>query len=83
MSNFIKLKKPNFFAIGQGNAPEFLIVKKDKKVYQLRFGDVFKLSSKCDSDFEIADLEAKPYPLVHEKFYERLKNQFEEIGIKS
>lgn len=72
-AQFVKLLKPS------EEAPEFLTIKIKDAVYQLKFGDVFKVSAKCDAENKVADLSTEPYKLVHPEFVKQLENQFELI----
>ncbi len=78
-AQYVKLKVPEFNAIGQGERPEHLTIKVKGKIYQLKFGEVFKVSTKCDPENQIANLDAQPYKLIHQNFVNQLNNQFEII----
>lgn len=75
--NYVKLKKITEKILGQGEPPEFLKIVAGEKEYNLKFGDVFKVSEKDMN--EIVNLETKPYPTISKKFFESIENNFEII----
>lgn len=77
---FVKLKKPVFTkTFGQGNPPEGLRVSYIDKVYFIPWDSVLKISETCDPLNQVADLQARPYPLLHINFYLEHRESFEII----
>lgn len=78
--DFVKLKKPVFNkTYGQGNPPEGMRISKDDITYFIPWDSVLKISETCDHKNGIAELNAKPYPLLHINFYNEYKESFEII----
>lgn len=75
----VRLKTPE--SVKATGRPECMVVTKDGHRYELPWGADFRLSSHCDPENRVANLDAKGgYPLLHKDFYERYKSQFEIIS---
>lgn len=80
IGTFVKLIKPEFTkTFGQGNPPEGLKISTSNQNYFIPWDSVLKLSETCDGKNKIADLESRPYPLLHINFYNDYKESFQII----
>jgi hypothetical protein len=77
IGDYVKIKPPKFPAvIGQGPAPTSMKMKINQKLYEIKYGQLFKVSSKCD----VVKMDSKPYPLIDKKIVENNKLIFTKIN---
>lgn len=77
-NDIVRLKTPE--SVKATGEPDCFRVTKNGEVYELPWGADFRVSSHCDPDNKIGNMDAKGgYPLIHTEFAEMHKSQFEII----
>lgn len=77
--DIVRLKTPD--SVKATGKPEAFCVVKDGAVYELPWGADFRVSSHCDPENHVANMDAKGgYPLLHKDFYEANKAKFKPIN---
>lgn len=78
MADIVRLIPPE--SVQKTGRPEIFRVKRNGQVYDLPWGADFRVSSHCDPDNKVGNLDAKGgYPLIHSQFVNKHESKFKPI----